>query len=158
MAEQPRLRVVPVTLRQANAYVAAHHRHHGPSRGCKFALAVTDGECVRGVAICGRPVARLLDDGETLEVLRVATDGTKNACSALYGACRRVALAMGYRRILTYTLAEEPGTSLRAAGWVRAAEATGGGSWSCPSRPRTDKHPTGPKVRWEVIVTEEKCP
>lgn len=102
-----------------------------------------------GVAIVGRPISRVLDDGLTLEVARVATDGTPNACSALYGAAWRVAREMGYRKIITYILDNEPGTSLRAAGWSCAGPA-GGGSWSCPSRPRTDKAPTQPKLRWEV--------
>lgn len=108
-----------------------------------------------GVAIVGRPVSRRLDDRLTLEVTRVATDGTPNACSALYGACARAAREMGYARIVTYTLAEEPGTSLRAAGWERDGESPGG-SWSKPSRPRPRdvtlfgeaRDTTGPKVRW----------
>src|SRR5437870_1633786 len=111
------MRIVPITLRAACAFVAAHHRHHPPPRGHKFSLAVDDGGHLAGVAIVGRPVARALDDGFTLEVLRVCTLGTKNACSMLYGAARRIAKEMGYRRIVTYTLASEPGTSLRASGW-----------------------------------------
>lgn len=99
----------------------------------------------------GRPVARALDDGLTLEVNRVATDGAKNACSALYGAAWRAARALGYRRLVTYTLATEPGTSLDAAGWKVVGQVTGR-SWSCPSRPRDDKHPTTNKVRWEVAA------
>src|SRR5579872_6651117 len=145
------LTIRPITLREANAFVGKNHRHHGPSRGCKFALACQQGVALVGVAICGRPVARGLDDSLTLEVLRVATDGTPNACSALYGACRRVAQAMGYRRVLTYTLDTEPGTSLRAAGWKLTAE-TLGGSWSRTNRPRHDSHPTTPKKRWEAIM------
>jgi hypothetical protein len=96
-------------------------------------------------------VARLLDDGLTLEVNRVATDGCPNACSALYGACRRVAKEMGFRRILTYTLPEEGGASLRGAGWACAGEA-GGRSWDKPGRRRVDKAPTCPKIRWEVAL------
>lgn len=150
MIEQGRLMVVPVSLREAAAYVLAHHRHHLPPRGHKFSLAVADemGE-VRGVAIVGRPVARHLNDGWTLEVTRVATDGCPNACSALYAACRRAAFALGYRRVVTYTLESEPGTSLRAAGWKVVGEVTGR-SWSCPSRPRVDTHPLQDKLRWEV--------
>lgn len=144
-----RLHIAPITLREANAFVCENHRHHGASRGCRFALACRQYDALVGVAICGRPIARLLDDGFTLEVLRVCTDGTKNACSFLYGGCRRVALAMGYRRVLTYTLKSESGISLRAAGWVRCAESQGG-SWSRSSRPRTDPNPTEPKVRWEA--------
>jgi hypothetical protein len=147
--------VVPVGLAAANAFVGAHHRHLGPTRGHKFSLAVAPllpggrPGPVCGVAICGRPLARLLDDGRTLEVLRVTTDGTPNACSALYAACRRAALALGYRRVVTYTLAAEPGTSLRAAGW-RCLGLAGGGPWDRADRPRADRHPTGPKRRWEA--------
>lgn len=134
-------------MRQANAYIEANHRHHGRVAGLKFAIgAKVDGELV-GVAVVGRPVARKLDDGFTCEVTRLCTDGTPNACSFLYSAAWRVAREMGYRRIFTYTLASEPGTSLRAVGWRRDAE-TAGGSWSRPSRRRTDKHPIEPKVRW----------
>ena len=147
---QPRLKVVPIHLREANAYVKEQHRHHGPVVGYKFAVAVaTQDEVVRGVAVVGRPVARRLDDGLTLEVNRLATDGTPNSCSALNGAAWRVAREMGYERLVTYVLASEPGTSLKAVGWTCVGEA-GGGSWSVPSRPREDKHPTERKVRWEV--------
>lgn len=110
------LTIVPCELSEANAFVAQHHRHHRPVVGHKFSLAVSDGEAIRGVAIVGRPVARMLQDGETLEVTRVATDGAINACSALYAACWRAVRAMGYRRLVTYILAEELGTSVRAAG------------------------------------------
>ena len=110
-----------------------------------------------GVAIAGRPVARRLDDGLTIEILRVCTDGTYNACSVLYGACARAARAMGYRRVVTYTLESEPGTSLKAAGFKFDGEA-GGLSWDVPSRPREvsqmtlfgeeRKYPNEKKVRW----------
>jgi hypothetical protein len=145
-----RLVIVPCELDEANEFVRRHHRHHKPARGHRFSLAVADeaGE-VRGVAIVGRPVARVLDDGLTLEVNRVATDGCPNACSALYGACRRAGFALGYRRLVTYTLPEEGGASLRGAGWKVLGESKGG-SWSCPSRPRVDLHPLQKKLRWEV--------
>lgn len=142
--------VVPVTLAEANAFVTQHHRHHPPVVGHKFSVGVVDGDTVHGVAIVGRPVSRRLDDGWTLEVTRVATDGTKNAASALYGAARRATFALGYRRLVTYTLTTEPGTSLRAAGW-KVIGLAGGGSWSRPSRPRTDKAPTMEKLRWEAL-------
>jgi hypothetical protein len=102
-----------------------------------------------GVVIVGKPVARMLADGWTCEVTRLASDGTKNACSMLYRAAWRAARAMGYRRLVTYTLAEEPGTSLRAAGFRLIGEA-GGGSWSRKDRPRVDLHPTELKLRWEL--------
>lgn len=150
--KQSRLSITPLSLEEANAFVALHHRHHAPCVGHKFSLAVSDSEgVVRGVAIVGRPVARRLDDGLTLEVNRVATDGTANACSALYGASRRACFALGYKRLITYTLDTEPGTSLRAAGW-KCLGVAGGGSWHTPTsgRPRVDKHPTQLKMKWEA--------
>lgn len=142
------LTITPITQREANAYVAQHHRHHKPVTGAIFCVAASDGETVRGVAIVGRPVARALQDGWTAEVTRCCTDGARNACSMLYGAAWRVARAMGYRKLITYTLAEEGGASLRAAGF-RCIGAAGGGSWNCPSRPRIDTHPMQQKLRWE---------
>ena len=144
------LSLCPVTFAEACQFVKLHHRHHKPVPGHKFSLAVVDesGE-VRGVAIVGRPVARMSDDGLTLEVNRVATDGCDNACSALYGAAWRAARAMGYLRLITYTLPEEGGASLRGAGWRLIGEA-GGGSWSREGRPRVDLHPTREKLRWEA--------
>ena len=109
--------VTPITIREANAYVSAIHRHHGPVAGAKFAIAISDISGVRGVALVGRPVARHYDDGWTLEVNRCCTDGVKNGCSMLYGAAWRVARHMGYRRLITYTLQAESGASLRAVGW-----------------------------------------
>ena len=150
MENGSRLHIAPISLRAANQYVEQLHRHHGPSRGHKFSVSVVDedGE-LHGVAIAGRPVARMLDDGHTLEVTRVCTDGTPNACSMLYGAVRRIALAMGYRRdrILTYTLESESGTSLRASGWVNGG-VCGGGSWSRATRARVDRAPTERKRLW----------
>ncbi len=141
---------MPVSQAEAKAFVAEHHRHLAPSLGCVFALAVADEKgAVRGVAMVGRPVARLLQDGFTLEVTRVATDGAPNACSALYAASWRAARQLGYRRLVTYTLKEEPGTSLRAAGWRTVGEIRGK-RWSCPGRPRVDLHPTQAKMRWEA--------
>lgn len=110
------LNIVPTTLREANAFVTAHHRHHRPPRGCVCVVAVADdGGEVRGVAIVGRPVSRVLSDGWTAEVTRVATDGARNACSMLYGASWRAVRALGYRRLITYTLPAEGGASLRGA-------------------------------------------
>lgn len=148
---QARLTVVPCELDEANAFVQLHHRHHPPVRGHKFSLAIADGaNNVRGVAIVGRPVARGNQDGWTLEVTRLATDGCPNACSALYSAAWRATRALGYRRLCTYILASEPGTSLKAAGWRVVAEVRGR-SWSCPSRPRVDLHPLQHKIRWEAV-------
>lgn len=146
-----KLVVMPCSLDEANSFVARWHRHHGPVVGHKFSVSVVDDTDVRGVAIVGRPNARRLDDGVTLEVTRVATDGCPNACSVLYGACRRATFALGYQRLITYTLPEESGASLRGAGWKLIGEA-GGGSWSRKSRPRVDKAPLQSKLRWEAIA------
>lgn len=147
------MRAVPITYREACAFVERYHRHHSSSRGQVFAIAAAVGEKIVGVATAGRPVSRHLDDGWTLEVNRVATDGTRNACSFLYGAVRRAGKAMGYRRFVTYTLPEEGGASLRGAGWTCVGEA-GGGSWDTPTsgRPRVDTHPTQTKLRWESVA------
>ena len=154
------LNIRPIILREANLYVGQHHRHNIPTNGHKWSLACYDDDRLCGVAIAGQPVARGLDDGTTIEVRRVCTDGTYNACSKLYGACARVAKEMGYRRIITYTLQSEPGTSLKASGWKDCGEA-GGVSWNTPSRPREEtqitlfgeerKYPAEKKIRWEKI-------
>ena len=143
------LQLVPTTLREANAFVQLHHRHHKPVRGCICVLAVAEDGAVRGVAIVGRPVARKLQDSYTAEVNRVATDGARNACSMLYGAAWRAVKALGYKRLVTYTLAEEGGASLRAAGWICIGEA-GGGNWNVTSRPRVDSEHQQLKLRWEA--------
>ena len=143
------LELIPMTLAEANEFVRIHHRHHKPVTGHKFSIGVSDGE-VRGVAIIGRPISRHLDNGWTLEVNRVATDGTRNACSMLLGAAWRAAKAMGYKRLITYTLPQEGGASIRAAGWKCIGEA-GGGSWNVKSRPRVDTHPLQKKLLWEVM-------
>jgi len=138
-----------VELAEANAFVARHHRHHKPVIGHLFSLGCSlDGKIV-GVAIIGRPVARGRDDGVTAEVTRLCTDGTRNACSFLYGAAARASFALGFKRVGTYILASEPGTSLTAAGWRQIGEVRGR-SWSAPSRPRVDKHPTQDKLLFEV--------
>ena len=143
------LKLTPVSFRQANEFVKIHHRHHKPVVGHKFSLAVSDGNKLRGVAIVGRPVSRHLDDGLTLEVNRLATDGAKNACSMLYGAAWRVCKAMGYKRLVTYTLPSEGGASLRASGWKLTGEA-GGGNWNKKNRPRKDSEYQQHKLRWEA--------
>jgi len=145
------LTVTPINLDEANAFVAQHHRHHKPVPGAKFCIAVSEEGVVRGVAIVGRPVARMSDTGFTLEVNRCCTDGARNACSMLYGAAWRAAKALGYLRLITYTLPEEGGASLRASGWKCIGE-RGGGTWDRPNnnRPRIDKHPTQAKLLWEA--------
>lgn len=143
------LRIIPINLEEANEFVRQYHRHHKPVPGAKFCVAIAKTETIVGVAIVGRPVARMVDDGWTLEVNRTCTDGTKNANSMLYGACRRITFSLGYRKLITYTLPTESGVSLAAAGWKCLGEA-GGGKWSRLSRPRMDMHPTQTKLRWEV--------
>jgi len=143
----------PIAWDEAKQFIAEHHRHHIPPQGWKFGIAVNDGERVVGVITVGRPVARNLDDGWTLEVTRCCTlDGVKNAASMLYGAAWRAAKAMGYKRLITYTLESETGTSLVAAGY-KQLYTTRGGSWSVKSRPRIDKHPLCQKTLWEAKLT-----
>lgn len=141
----------PIALDEANAFVRLHHRHHTAIQGHKFSLGAMLGDELVGVAIVGRPVSRMRDDGATLEVTRLCTDGTKNACSFLYGAAARAAFALGYRRIGTYILSTEDGASLRASGWRLLGE-RGGGSWSRGARPRSDKHPTQAKLLFEASL------
>lgn len=143
-----KLELRPITFKAACAYVERLHRHHQKPRGCKFALSAWLGFEMVGVAIAGRPVARRADDGFTVEVTRVCTDGTRNVSSFLYGAMAKAARALGYLRIITYSLPEEGGASLRGAGWAQT-KTTRGGSWSRENRKRDDKHPTDPKWLWE---------
>jgi hypothetical protein len=132
-----RLHIVPVRFRHARAFVADWHRHSGLPVGALFCLGIADvaGQ-LRGVAVVGRPVARLFDNGQTAEVLRCCTDGSPNACSMLYGAAWRACKAMGYTRLITYTRASEGGGTLRAAGWRAIAERPAHPGWDRPSRPR----------------------
>ena len=159
-----RLELTPITLSEANGFVARLHRTHKPVVGQKFSIAVSvlqeddyDGGVITygkygevvGVIIVGRPVSRGLDNGWTVEALRCCTDGTKNACSMLYGAAWRASKAMGYRKLVTYTLPSEGGASLRAAGWRIVGE-TSGGNWNCKARPRIDTEHQQQKLRWEA--------
>lgn len=144
-----KLRHTRIDLDEANAFVAQHHRHHKPVVGHLFSIGAALGGKIVGVAIVGRPVSRMRDDGATAEVTRLCTDGTRNACSFLYGAAARAAFALGYERIGTYTLADERGASLRGAGWHLIGQ-RGGGSWSRDGRPRVDTHPTQTKLLWEI--------
>lgn len=147
--------VHPITLREACAFIAAHHRHNKPPVGHKFSVSARDGDQLVGVATAGRPIARHFDDGLTLEVNRTCTDGTRNANSLLYGAIWRAAKAMGYRRCITYTQADECGASLRAVGWVRVKELDPRGSWAESSQKmRAKRDPVGnggvARVLWEI--------
>lgn len=147
------LRLVPVSWDDARAFNRMWHRHHPkPPPGHKFCVGVADeDDRLVGVAIVGRPVARNFDDGLTLEVNRSVTDGHRNANSMLYGAAARVAFALGYSRVVTYTEAGESGASLRGAGWRVVAELPARKGWDVPSRPRDDDaYRSMPRTLWEV--------
>ena len=145
------LQITPINLDEANAFVEANHRHHKPVPGAKFCVAVSEENDVVGVAIVGRPVSRHLDDGWTLEVNRCCTYGTKNACSMLYSSAWRAARAMGYQKLITYTLESEGGASLRGAGWQCVGETnTKNQGWNRSTRPRVDTHPLQQKLKWQA--------
>lgn len=148
------LELVPISLKEANAFVSEHHRHHKPVVGHKFSVGASDGGKVVGVAIVGRPVSRYLDDGNTLEVTRPCTDGTKNACSFLYSACWRCAKNMGYKKVITYILESETGSSLKASGWKCVGKA-GGLRWTGKRKPKSDLYPAQMKLRFEKTGTED---
>lgn len=158
MNRMQKLHLTHITLREANAFIKKHHRHHPAERGARFVVGVQtiddylNSELV-GVAIMGRPKSRMLQQFEpwVIEVTRLCTDGTRNACSMLYGACARGAEALGYLRVITYILESESGVSLKASGW-QCDGLTGGGSWNRKSRPRTDKAPIVKKFRWSKTV------
>ena len=152
------MRAVPVELKEANAFVDKYHRHHKPVARDKFRIACEeDGEIV-GVIQVARPVSRMLDDGLTVEAVRCCTNGKPNVASFLYSRAARIAKEMGYKRIITYILDTEHGSSLKASGWELDEADVGGGSWSRPSRPREvsqitifgteEKYPIGKKQRW----------
>lgn len=145
--------LTPITLKQASEFIKTHHRHHGPTVGWKFGVGVSDNSVLVGVCVCSRPVARMLNDGFTIEVTRLASNGSKNACSILYGAARRAAFALGYKKIITYILESESGHSLKASGYIFERMA-GGGSWSRPSRKRDDKAPLEKKQLWSSTKKE----
>jgi hypothetical protein len=138
-----------ISLEEANAFIEQYHRHHGAVVGHLFSIGTGSFGQIVGVVIVGRPVSRHRDDGVTAEVTRLCTDGTRNACSFLYGAAARAAFALGYKRIGTYILASENGASVRAAGWRLIGE-TPGRSWSVPSRPRVDTHPLQRRLLFEA--------
>lgn len=141
----------PISLSTANGFVACNHRHSGQVVGHIFSVGLFDEEYIlRGVAIVGRPVARALDDGATVEVTRLATDGTRNACSMLYAAARREAKRRGYGAVVTYTRTDESGASLRASGFRVAGKVTAR-QWSCPSRPRQWRDAVA-RTRWGSVA------
>jgi hypothetical protein len=142
------MHIHPISLKRANEFIALHHRHHKATQGHKWSIGLMHDAEIVGVAVVGRPVSRHSDDGLTAEVTRLATNGIANGCSMLYGACARVAKAMGYCKIQTYILDTELGVSLKATGWELEA-LTAGGQWSRTDGivNRTDQ-PTNPKQRW----------
>lgn len=158
LAEEKSKRIVPLTLKEANAFVKANHRHHDNTAGCKFALGlvktVHGEEKLIGCAIAGRPVSRVLDNGKTLEINRLCTIETGNCCSMLYGACCRVAQAMGYKKVITYILESESGNSLKASNFIMEAECCGAPNWT-GSRKRTNNNPNEMKQRWSRILTHD---
>lgn len=144
------VKIVPVTLATAKAFVNEHHRHNKAPVSHKFSIGLADDDNrLVGVVIVGRPVARALDDGSTAEITRCCVTGEKNANSMLYGAAVRAAKAMGYCKIVTYTLPTESGASLKAAGFRLDGETTHSGGWDTPSRHRANTdYPVGKKLRW----------
>lgn len=145
------MKIAPITFREASSYINQFHRHHNATVGCKFCISVIDGDGqIHGVAVCGRPVSRMLDDGLTLEINRVCTDGTKNACSMLYGASCRIAKNMGYMKVITYTLQSEDGASLKASNFTCDGEA-GGTHWT-GCRNRGQDIPYEMKKRWVKVL------
>lgn len=142
------LTLVPLPFAEAKTFIEVWHRHLKAPPGHKFSLGALDDDGVLvAVAVVGRPVARGLDDSRTLEVTRLASDGTHNACSMLYGASARAARALAYRRLVTYTRADETGTSLRAAGWQPVAALPPREDWHSPRRPRTEGVS---RIRWQA--------
>ncbi len=142
-----KLEAMPLELSEANKFVQDLHRHHDAVHRDKFRIGASMGGKLVGVVQVGRPVSRMLDDGKTVEVVRLCTDGTKDVCSFLYSRAARVAKEMGYEKIITYILCSESGTSLKACGWKDEGIA-GGGKWSRPSRPRATTATTVPKKRF----------
>lgn len=146
------MEIRPITFRDACNFINQHHRHHKATVGHKFSVGLYDGEKMVGCAVCGRPVSRYYDDGVTCEINRLCTDGTKNACSMLYGACCRIAKEMGYKKVITYILQSENGASLKASNFVCEGEA-GGTHWT-GNRNKGQDLPSEMKTRWVRILDE----
>ncbi|WP_218008520.1 XF1762 family protein [Sutcliffiella cohnii] len=152
-ATKLKLETRPITLKEAGSFVNQYHRHHTSPQGHKFSIAIYDGDLIVGVIIAGRPVARLQDDGVTLEITRCCVKEVyKNGVSKLYAAVCRVAQAMGYKKVITYTLTEETGISMKASNF-QLTKVSNGGSWNSKSRKRIDKHPTGTKFLWTKKIS-----
>lgn len=137
----------PLTLKEANAFINKYHRHHNGTVGCKFSIGLYEEEKLIGAAICGRPVSRYLDNGKICEINRLCVIKDKhNACSMLYGACSRIAREMGYKKIVTYILQSESGTSLKASNFI--CEGIAGGTHWTGKRNRNQNIPQEMKTRW----------
>lgn len=145
------LELRPCDFQTARDFVRDNHRHNKPPVGHKFSIACYDGDRLCGVCMVGRPVSRYLDDGLTLEINRCCTDGTKNACTILYGAACRAAKALGYKRVVTYTRETEPGTSLRASNFVCDGKA-GGNHWTGQRYQQMTITDDVLKVRWSKTL------
>ena len=145
-----KMEIRPITLKQASDFINQYHRHHKATIGCKFAVGLYKGDTIIGCAVCGRPVSRYLDNGFTCEINRLCTDGTKNACSMLYGTCCRIAKEMGYRKIITYILQSEDGASLKASNFI--CEGAAGGTHWTGARDRGQEIPQELKTRWVRIL------
>lgn len=141
------LKAVPISLKEANEFVSEFHRHHSPVHRDKFRVRCVKGNELVGIVQVGRPVSRLLDDGATLEVVRLCSNGEKDVCSFLYSRSARIAKELGYKKIITYILETENGSSLLASGWQFEKDIKGH-SWDCPSRPRQTTAPTCDKKRY----------
>lgn len=141
--------IIPCTLGEAGEFVANFHRHNKPPQGGLFACGASDGARLVGVGIVGRPVSRHMQDGSTAEVTRccVLDDAPKGTPSAIYGALWRAAKALGWRRLITYTLQSESGASLRGAGWKVLAE-------RAPSDPA--RWQSRPGREWQPVVGQAK--
>ncbi|GAF66396.1 hypothetical protein BTS2_3297 [Bacillus sp. TS-2] len=147
-AKKLKFRTKPVNFKEACNFVNLHHRHHVSPQGHKFSVALFDGDIVIGIIIAGRPVSRFQDDGYTLEITRCCVKSVyKNSISRLYAATCRIAKEFGFKRVITYTLTKELGTSMLASNFLLGKKSSGG-SWNSKTRKRIDKHPLGTKYLW----------
>lgn len=143
----------PITYKAAKEFINANHRHHNASIGCKFCIGLFEDNVMIGCAMCGRPVSRYLDNGLTLEINRLCTNGRKNACSMLYGACCRIAKEMGYEKVITYILQSENGASLKASNF-KCEGLAGGVNWTGKRNKQNTKTPKELKTRWTKNLKE----
>lgn len=143
----------PITYKTAKEFINTNHRHHNASIGCKFCIGLFEDDVMIGCAMCGRPVSRYLDNGLTLEINRLCTNGRKNACSMLYGACCRIAKEMGYEKVITYILQSENGSSLKASNF-KCEGLAGGVNWTGKRNKQNSKTPSELKTRWVKIIKE----